>query len=151
LCRQLCTTFDQAVAECGMAGGDDDDMDDLCSEEVNCQIQSTPCDDEAAGLLSCFIDVVGGICQSLTPGADNQAPSVKDLCKSQLDATDACARAYGIDDDVEDPDNGGNNQNGCTPMGNCVCDDACEACRCRAGTDSTKLLACFDTGAACAQ
>jgi hypothetical protein len=152
LCTEFCAAIDQVVDECGMNDGEVA-MDSLCSEEVSCeQIPATPCDAELADFLGCFIRELGGLCEAVTPGTDGQprAPSADDLCQPETRAVQACAEANGLEDGDGNGGPGGETPRVCTPMGGCACEDDCMTCTCRAGSDTSKIQACYGAGQACA-
>jgi len=146
LCNQLCSGISDAVDHCSQGTAKLGDVGDLCS--TSCDIPPTvlPCASELASLLQCFIGDLASLCAaSGNSNGQEPAPAAArpnvDPCTAALTAAQDCAETNHIDlsdmgmnmDPNPDPN---------PPGGDCNQDDACTQCVCKAGTDTTKLLAC---------
>jgi hypothetical protein len=153
LCREFCTSLSDLANRCGTSN----DSVDIKCDDSDCQVPANyPCVSEATELFTCFIDNLDQLCTSSNSG-DNSGngdtpaaqPQQTSICESALKATTDCTKAHGLNDTSNDPMSTPHN---CTPQGGCeMCGTDCATCLCKAGNDTDKSTACFDTGGDCAQ
>ena len=150
LCQKFCDGFQKVVDSCSM-GDSMADIGSLCPKQQACQVPANyPCVDQAADLFDCALTALGQICSA---GSDVKPDSPLSVCEDEVKATNDCVKANGGSGTSGGGGSGGGpsgagggNGNGadCMIGSSCACpgQSACAACRCKAGTDVNKILAC---------
>jgi hypothetical protein len=132
LCRAFCDSIEgkDCTGQSGLGGA----VRFLCNSGCVLSAEDQVCANEIAQAISC-ISGISTIC------TDDFNDDQRDVCKREFDAVEACEEAHEPPDDNVPP---------CSTAGGCECgNDACDTCRCQAGTNVEALAACI-TGA-CAQ
>ena len=115
-----------------------------CGGADACEVPAgaLPCENEIAGLFECALDNLALVCAPSgqdTPGdqpASAPLPQSAAACQAALTAFTSCAEANHLNDTTDNTDQ--NPPGG----GDCNQGNACTKCVCKAGSDTTKLLAC---------